>query len=145
MIRRYDRYKNIPFSLIIKKDLRKRNMSQKHLANLIGMSYSSLNKVLNGHAYFNVIQAASIDRFFGYEDSFIFRLQIIDKAKSLENHKHITSFCLNVPSIRPCVFWDTDVQSLDWIRHRIFIEQRILSHGNPEEKLAMKNFYDSLK
>ena len=145
MIRRYDRYKDIPLGLIIKKDLRKRNMSQKSLAQLIGMSYSSLNKALNGHSNFSVEQATAIDSFFGYEEAFIFRLQMVASTK-ITKIKENSIICKDkIPYIRPCVFWDTDMQSLDWIRHRNFIEQRVVTYGNQEEKTAIANFYASLK
>ena len=167
MTRSYERYKEIPLGLIVKKDLRMRHLSQKSLAHAIGMSYRKLNRVLNGHSLFSKDQAASIDNFFAYEESFTYRLQIYTKKnirskreapikKNLTDQKnpYITNLAdkkdliysdPKIPLIRPCVFWDTDMQSLDWIRHRKFIEQRISLHGNEEEKAAIAKYYTSLK
>ncbi len=118
-------------------------MSQKSLARFIGMSYSSLNKALNGHSRFSVEQATAIDSFFGYEASFIFRLQMVTKTKITKITDNNLICKDKIPYIRPCVFWDTDMKSLDWIRHRNFIEQRVVTHGNQEEKNAIANFYQS--
>ncbi len=158
MTRCFDTYKDIPLCLIIKKDLRKRKLSQKDLARIIGVSEDELNHALNGKSCFSKQQAASIDRFFGYEESFTIRLQMIATSKkskvdskklnskidSVNTSEDNPSLDYEIPMVRSCVFWDIDMQSLDWIRHQKFIERRIAQYGNQEEKIAIARFYSSM-
>ena len=43
--------------------------------------------------------------------------------------------------IRPSLFWDVDVQSIDLQKHKAFIIERITSRGRFEEFKAMLNYY----
>ena len=43
--------------------------------------------------------------------------------------------------LRPSLFWDTDVQTIDLEQHKAFIIERILMRGRLEEARAMMAFY----
>ena len=43
--------------------------------------------------------------------------------------------------IRPSLFWDVDVQSIDLLKHKAFVIERITSRGRFEEFKAMLNYY----
>lgn len=141
MVRRFETYKNIPIGLIIKKDLRARRMSQKTLAQIVGMSYKSLNNAVNGHRDFTREEGERIDKFFDYERDFIINIQQFRKQNSVSAQISISPRSVTVPQIRSCVFWDIDISSIDWIRHHKFIKERVSVYGSPKEKQAVTDFY----
>ena len=141
MTRRFERYKGIPVELIIKKDLRKNGLTQRKLAQLLDMSYNLLNSSLNGHRLFKKDEAYRIESLFNYEKNFIIKLQEIRKTAEASCTKNTS---LTVPTIRACVFWDVEMNKLDWQRHRRFIVERISIYGSQEEKDKVNDYYQTL-
>ena len=43
--------------------------------------------------------------------------------------------------LRPSLFWDVDVQSIDLQKHKAFVIERITSRGRFEEFKAMLDYY----
>ncbi|MDE5887882.1 MAG: hypothetical protein K2H46_09895 [Muribaculaceae bacterium] len=142
MARKFSIYKGIPIGLIIKKDLSRKKVSQKVLADSIGMSYYCLNRSLNNKRLIKEDEARLIDEYFKYEDRFTLNMQsyLYNKNQSKEHgsFKNIT------PSVRSCVFWDIDVSSLDWVKYRDFIINRVLEYGNSEEYRSVMEYYNNL-
>ncbi len=51
----------------------------------------------------------------------------------------------NLELIRKALFWDTDINKIDWKKQYKAVIQRVFERGNEEEKLEIKRFYgDSL-
>jgi len=40
----------------------------------------------------------------------------------------------DLSKIRPAVFWDTDIDKIDWIKHKPSIIKRVFERGNEQEK-----------
>lgn len=139
MINRFEIYKGIPVGSIIKRDLKKRGLSQISLAHAIGVPYKNLNKILNNHRLINTTYAEKIESFLDYEPNLLIRLQDYIIKKKFTQKKVITHG--EIPKIRQCVFWDIDMQSLDWLKHKNFIIERAKKYGNQKEKEAVAYFY----
>jgi hypothetical protein len=43
--------------------------------------------------------------------------------------------------IRRGLFWDTDINKIEWLTHRRAVIERILERGNDQEKEEIKRFY----
>lgn len=48
---------------------------------------------------------------------------------------------LNLSLIRKILFWDTDINKIDWEAQRRAVIERILERGNDQEKEEIKRFY----
>lgn len=140
MRRDFEKYKGIPLGVIIKKDLVERQMTQKSLSTEIGMSYSKLNRILNGRGSFGVSEANRIETILDYEKSFIMGIQSLKDSFANKGDIDINASEL-LPKIRKCVFWDIDLASLDWIRHRRFIVERVSAYGDESERKMVERFY----
>lgn len=121
-------------------------MTQKALSLSIDMPYRKLNRLINGNGYFEDSYAEKIEKLLDYERSFITGLQKLEK----EAHSQEIQSCrmveyANIPKIRQCVFWDIDMRSLDWIKHKRFIIDRVRSYGNDREREMIEWFYAGMK
>jgi len=47
----------------------------------------------------------------------------------------------NLALIRKALFWDTDINKIDWNKQYKAVIQRVFERGNEEEKLEIKRFY----
>lgn len=139
----YEKYKNISLSIIIKRDLMRLKMTQKSLAARIDMSYGYLNHLINSSCKFPLDSERKIERILGYEKSFIKKIREYQDASKKETEVNKKMYeGKSIPSIRRCVFWDINPQSLDWIRHRKFIIKRVNRYGNAQEKQSVTSFYN---
>lgn len=143
MRKEYCKYRGIPVSAIIKRDLQKLQMTQKSFAAQIGMSYRYFNRLLNTTCKFPVKAEIAIENILGYEISFISNL----RNQQIEYDRQEESILRPVlgktlPLIRKCVFWDINPDKLDWSRHRKFIIARVNEYGNDEEKQSVMSFYN---
>jgi antitoxin HigA-1 len=43
--------------------------------------------------------------------------------------------------LRPALFWDTDLQKIDWKRQKRAVIKRVWERGNEQEKAEMKRLY----
>lgn len=139
----YKKYRGISLSVIIKRDLKKLKMTQKSLSSQINMSYSHFNHILNTSCKFPINVERRIEDILGYEVDFLRNLrnlQLESRVEDEKNKKLIDG--KRVPSIRKCVFWDINIDSLDWSRHRKFIIARINRYGNDQEKKSVTSFYN---
>ena len=139
MISVFDIYKGIPIGTIIKRDLKKRGISQIALSRSIGISYKTLNRIINNHRTIENTYAIKIEKILNYEPSFLINLQnyIIQRDK---NQKSIFLYG-TTPIIRKCVFWDIGMNKLDWRKNKNFIINRVSQYGNTSEKSAINEFY----
>lgn len=142
MQKRFETYKTIPIGKIIRRDLQKRGISQIHMSRQIGISYSHLNAIINGHRNIGSQLSQKIESMFDYEPHFLQRIQTYQK----EQQSIINSIILTGehPSIRNCVFWDIDMSTLDWKKNRSFIIKRVSRYGNTAERAAVNRFYSIL-
>lgn len=140
MTRCFHTYRGIPLGIILKKDLKRFGISQKNLAEQIGMSYTNLNRSINYHRLFNIDEATKIDKFFGYEPGFVKKMQDYHLSAN-KVPSGSSSISIDRPNVRACVFWDVNIESLDWQNHRQFIIKRVDSYGNLSEKKSVHEFY----
>lgn len=47
----------------------------------------------------------------------------------------------NLALIRKALFWDIDINKIDWNKQYKAVIQRVFERGNAEEKLEIKRFY----
>lgn len=119
-------------------------MSQKELARVIGISYGRLNRAINGRQLFKADEGDKIDSFFKYERGFVVSVQISNKSVDSSDKMPVAGN-VDKPVIRTCVFWDTALNKLDWIKHRKFITERVSIYGNEDEKQALQEYYRDVR
>ena len=133
-------YKGIAPGRIIAHELNRRRMTQRNLAVSIGEHYQTICSIIKGHRGIPLETSIKLDSVFGFERGFFAIIQTYYDLESIGNG--ISSANQKaVPDIRPVVFWDIDINSLDWQKNKDFIIERILSRGNANEKQQVKDYY----
>ena len=135
-----DALKGIHPGKIIGMELKKRSISQRELAERIGMHYQTLNAVIKGKRNLTVEMSVKIDSFLGYEDGFLTMLQGYYDVQQY-HIRHASETISGIPDIRRILFWDTNFDCIDWGKNKKFIISRILERGNEEEKKEIAKYY----
>ena len=98
----------------------------------------TLVSITKGNRRMNVSLALKIEKELGLEEGFFMILQVyhdIFRKKKKEKRKP------DVSKFRQVLFWDTNIESIDWEKNSRMIITRILKYGNEEEKEELTNFY----
>lgn len=88
----------------------------------------------------NTPLALKIEHALGLDEGYFMTLQIFYDIKE-EKRKQQQHARPDLSLIRPGLFWDTDINGIEWITQRRAVIERILERGNDQEKEEIKRFY----
>ncbi len=132
--------KGIHPGIILDRKLKDRKLPKGRFAISISEYPQVLGEITKGRRGMNTPLAMKIEHALDLKEGFFMTLQIFyeikqEKLKQHEN-KH-PDFSL----LRRGLFWDTDINKIDWHRQRRAVIQRILERGNDQEKAELRRFY----
>ena len=58
-----------------------------------------------------------------------------------QSPERINSQKPDLSKLRPVIFWDTNILSIDWMRQSNAVIQRVFQRGNQQEKNEIIRFY----
>ncbi|KFC20743.1 transcriptional regulator [Chryseobacterium sp. FH1] len=136
------KYKGIHPGIVLERELEKRSLKKRPFALSIGESAQTINNITNGKRKIPIPLALKIEKELQLEEGSIVILQSyydikIEKDKMKETPK------LSVD--RRSLFWDTDVDKIDWIRQHKAVINRVFERGNDDEKNEIIRFYGKRK
>ncbi|QQL50166.1 helix-turn-helix transcriptional regulator [Mucilaginibacter ginkgonis] len=135
-----EKYWGIAPAAILDRTLKLRKVKQATFARQVEMPVQTLNAFLKGKRKLTPEAAFKIDNALGLEESTMSVLQAIYETKLVK--KDIVSFNRpDMSKIRPVLFWDTDIQKIDWKAHQGGVIKRVLERGNQDEKNEIQRFY----
>lgn len=66
----------------------------------------------------------------------------LQQLKKIEQEKiKQKTFCTDLLQLRPVLFWDTKISTIDWERHKKAIIKRVFERGDEMEKKEVIRFY----
>jgi len=140
MFERFQKYKGIHPGAVIDRELKKRNLSQRSFAISLPEHPQSFNAMIKGKRKLNTGLALKIEHALGLEEGALLMLQMfydINEEKRKEASGHHPNFAI----LRKNLFWDTDINSIDWSKHYKAIIRRVFERGNLSEKEEIVRFY----
>ena len=87
----------------------------------------------------NTALSLKIERALGLEEGYFMILQVYYEIEE-EKRKQNKSWA-NLPQLRPVLFWDTKMESIDWEKQKKAIIKRVFERGNATEKSEIIRFY----
>lgn len=143
MISQFEKYKGIHPGIVLERELKKRSLKQRALALSVGEHPQALNAITKGKRGLNVPLALKIERELRLEEGSLAMLQTYyDIKKAKEKHEHLAP---NFSILRKSLFWDTDINSIDWDKHSRAAILRVFERGNEDERNEIVRFYGSTK
>lgn len=141
MYEQYLHLNNIPCGAVLNRIMTKEGISQSQLAERSGIVRQRICDYLANRRRITVEASLNLERALRIGISgFFYRIQanhdiyvcIQEQAKSYHP---------NLDSYRKSLFWDTDMEKLDWDKNRHWIIRRAFEYGNEEEILETIRFY----
>lgn len=136
------KYKGIHPGIVLERELEKRSLKKRPFALSIGESAQAINNITKGKRKIPVPLALKIEKELELEEGSIVILQSYYDIK-LEKEKIKDTPKLSI--LRKSLFWDTDINRIDWHRQHKAVIRRIFERGNDEEKNETIRFYGKIK
>ncbi|HTO34969.1 MAG TPA: hypothetical protein VLZ72_01935 [Flavobacterium sp.] len=143
MIRQFEKYKGIHPGIVLDRELKKRSIKQRPFALSLEEHPQTFNAITKGKRGISTALALKIERELGLEEGTLVILQAYyDIQKIKEKEIQNTP---NLHTLSKALFWDTDIQHIDWKRQYRAVIQRVFERGNENDKNEIIRFYGTEK
>lgn len=137
------KYKGIHPGIILERELQKRSLKKRPFAIAVGEYPQTFNEITKGRRNIPVSLALKIEKELQLEEGTIVILQsyyeIWKEKEKIQNHSP------NLSILRKSLFWDTDINQIDWDKQYQAVIDRIFERGNEDEKKEISRFYGQQK
>lgn len=140
MQKTFEKYKGIHPGLILERELRKRKLEKASFAISINVLPQALNEITNGQLDITTALSFKIDKALELEEGTMISLQAfyeIEKEKS----KLASEDRPNLSLLRKALFWDTQIETINWRKQYKAIIKRVFERGTKGEKNEIIRFY----
>ena len=100
----------------------------------------TISAITKGKRGMNTSLALRIENALNMEEGYFMTLQVFYEIKE-EKRKQEKSFKPDLTLLRPALFWDTDLQKIEWKRQKRAVIERVWERGNDQEKAEMTRLY----
>lgn len=132
--------KGIHPGLILERELKKRKLAKGKFALSITEFPQTLVSIIKGKRRMNPALSLKIEQALDWEEGFLMILQVYYDIEQ-EKRKQTKNDRPDLSRIRPIIFWDTEMASIDWNKNKPAIINRIFERGNEQEIREIIRFY----
>ena len=133
------KYKGIHPGIVLERELKKRSIKQRPFALSINEHPQTFNAILKGRRGLPIPLALRIEKELNFPEGSLAVLQTYYDIK-LEKSK-IKEISPTLSKLRKSLFWDTNIDKIDWERQYKAVIRRVFERGNEEEKKEVEHFY----
>ncbi|MBC9931215.1 helix-turn-helix transcriptional regulator [Chitinophaga qingshengii] len=132
--------KGIHPGLVLEMELKHRKLSKRPFALSINEHPQTLGAITKGKRSMNTALALKIEHALGLEEGYFMMLQVYYEIKEEKRKQHI-DIHPDLSKLRPILFWDTKIETIDWQQMKRAVIQRVFERGNETEKAEIIRFY----
>lgn len=138
-----EKYKGIHPGIVLDREFKKRALQQRPFALSVGEHPQTLNAITKGRRKLNTALALKIEEKLGFEEGTLALLQTYFDIN--EEKSKLKQSSPNLSKLRKSLFWDTDINKIDWSKQYRAVIQRIFERGNESERKEIIRFYGQEK
>jgi plasmid maintenance system antidote protein VapI len=131
--------KGIHPGLYLETELKKRKISKKEFAESVQEHLQTIVSITKAKRKFTPELSIKTDAFLQLDEGFILTLQAFYEIKKLK--EELNSQKPDLSKIRAVLFWDTDLNQINWIKQKESVLKRVMERGNNQEKEEIFRFY----
>lgn len=125
----------------IERELKKKNLTQRALAEETDIPFQTINAIIAGRRNLTTEQALKIDQALVYEEGFFAILQTHYDIKQYKE-KELASIYTEAPQIRKSLFWDADFNKINWAKYKNAVIKRVFERGSKDEIEEITRYYN---
>ena len=119
---------------------KKKGLAKGPFALSIGEYPQTISAIIHGKRRMNSSLALRIEESLGLEKGTLMIIQVYHDIKQ-EEEKKIIKIKPDLSELRASLFWDTDIEKIDWNKHRQYVIERVMVRGTEKEKNMISEFY----
>nr|WP_288978896.1 helix-turn-helix domain-containing protein [uncultured Allomuricauda sp.] len=139
MVSYAEKYKGIHPGLILERELKKKSLKQRPFALSINEHPQTINAIVKGRRDLPIAMALKIEEELGLEEGSLAMLQTFYDIQREKKGKPSQTPDFSI--LRKSLFWDTDIDNLNWDRHYKAVIRRVFERGNKAEQKELIRFY----
>lgn len=132
--------KGIHPGLYLETELKKRKISKKEFAESVHEHLQTIVSITKAKRKFTPELSIKTDAFLQLDEGFILTLQAFYEIKKLK--EELNNQKPDLTKIRPVLFWDTDLNQINWQKQKESVLKRVIERGNNQEKEEIFRFYN---
>lgn len=135
----FEKYKGIHPGIVLGRELKKKSIKQRPFALSLDEHPQTFNAIIKGKRGFSTSLALKIEQRLSLEEGTLVILQAfydIQKIKGKEN-----KLTPDLSLLSKSLFWDTDINRIDWEKQFRAVIERVFERGNEREKTEITRFY----
>lgn len=137
---RIEHIKGIHPGIFLDRELKKRDLAKGPFALSIGEYPQTISAIIHGKRRMNSSLALRIEESLGLEKGTLMIIQVYHDIKR-EEEKKAVKIKPDLSKLRKSLFWDTELEKIDWNKHRQFIIERVMERGTEMEKNMISELY----
>ncbi|MGZ3757613.1 MAG: helix-turn-helix transcriptional regulator [Mucilaginibacter sp.] len=136
----FEKYKGIHPGLILERELKRRQLKKGPFAISLQEYPQILNEITKGRRGLTPALSIKIDKALQLKEGTMLVLQAYYEVKK-ETDKANKKERPDLSVLREILFWDTDINKIDWQKQWRAVIQRVFERGNDREKGELLRFY----
>lgn len=140
MLPELDKIRGIHPSYILIRELKRRGIKSSELASTIDEHKQTISAILNKKRKITPSLSIKLSKQFNVAQDYFMLLQASYDVNILATESS-TKHKPNLDKFRRVLFWDTNINQIDWEKQRRAIIQRVLERGNSQEIIEIIEFY----
>ncbi|MDQ0640060.1 addiction module HigA family antidote [Pedobacter sp. W3I1] len=137
-----EKYKGIHPGMVLERELTKRGLKKRPFALDLHIYPQQLNELTKAKRGITAELAIKIDGALGLEEGTMFLLQAYYELKKAKIKMQSRP---NFEILRNALFWDANIDQIDWQNQANWVIKRIFERGNDDEKTEISRFYGKKK
>lgn len=142
-MKQFEKYKGIHPGIVLDRELKKRSIKHRPFALSLEEHPQTFNAITKGKRGINTALALKIERKLELEEGSLVILQAYYDIQKIKEKEVKNTPDLNVLS--KALFWDTEIENIDWVRQYKAAIRRVFERGNENDKNEIIRFYGNLK
>lgn len=139
MKQQLDIIKGIHPGIFLERELKKRKLAKSRFALSVNEYPQTLVSITKGKRSMNTPLALKIENALGLDEGYLMVLQVYYDIAQEKRKQHTET--PDLKKLRPVVFWDTDINKIDWEKQKAAVINRVFERGNADEKKEIIRFY----
>ena len=132
--------KGVHPGIILDRELKKRGLAKGPFALSIKEFPQTLSAITKGKRNMNTSLSLRIEEALGIEEGYFMTLQVFHDIE-MEKRRLRQTLHPDLSQLRPGLFWDTRLETIDWVRQKRAVIDRVWERGNEQEKKEIFRFY----
>ncbi len=131
--------KGIHPGFILERELKKQRLKKGSFAISLQEFPQTIVSITKGKRKMNTSLALKIEKALGFDEGYFMILQVfydIEKKKRKLNTPHP-----DLSKLRDVLFWDTNIEKINWQQQKNAVVKRVFERGNELEKEEITRFY----